>query len=224
MKQTTWAPPIARGGTKLEHAEPLSPELYRACEAVGQVVELWGFKRVHGMIWMYMYLRGEPVTTKDIQAALGISAGLVSMSLAELQHWAVVHRHSAPGERKDFYTAEANIGRPILKVLREREAYQLGVMIEALRVVREGLASKAEPLAAEAVAIAQLDGLIHTGVLGKELFNRFLDLGALILLREGTSPSVIKDVGKTLLALREFLLSRSVPDGETGPGRKRAGP
>jgi DNA-binding transcriptional regulator GbsR (MarR family) len=195
----------ARGGTKLENAAPpLDPALYRACEAVGQVVELWGFKRVHGMIWMYMYLQSNAVTTKDIQGALGISAGLVSMSLAELQHWAVVHRHSAPGERKDFYTAEANIGRPILKVLREREAYQLGVMIETLRVVREGLdAGEAGPAQ---VAVRQLDALIRTGELGQELFNRFLDLGGLLLLREGASPGMLKDVGKTLVALRRFLM------------------
>jgi DNA-binding transcriptional regulator GbsR (MarR family) len=204
----------ARGGTKLENAAaPLEPALYRACEAVGQVVELWGFKRVHGMIWMYMYLQSTAVTTKDIQGALGISAGLVSMSLAELQHWAVVHRHSAPGERKDFYTAEANIGRPILKVLREREAYQLGVMIETLRVVREGLdAGESGPAQ---VAVRQLDALIRTGELGQELFNRFLDLGGLLLLREGASPGMLKDVGKTLVALRRFLM------GEEESRRKR---
>ncbi|MEB3222585.1 MAG: hypothetical protein VKS61_10950 [Candidatus Sericytochromatia bacterium] len=212
----TYASARAAGGTKLDPAlPPLDPALYRACEAVGQVVELWGFKRVHGMIWMYMYLQGTAVTTKDIQAALGVSAGLVSMSLAELQHWAVVHRHSAPGERKDFYTAEANIGRPILKVLREREAYQLGVMIETLRAVREGL----DPAGSEAASTAarQLDALIRTGELGQELFNRFLDLGGLLLLREGASPGMLKDVGKTLVALRRFLM------GEDEAGAKRKG-
>lgn len=215
MMGETLIPPPARGGTKLDaHAPPLDPALYRACEAVGQVVELWGFKRVHGMIWMYVYMQGGAVTTKDIQGALGISAGLVSMSLAELQHWAVVHRHSAPGERKDFYTAEANIGRPILKVLREREAYQLGVMIETLRAVRAGL----EPASSEPARIAarQLDALIRTGELGQELFNRFLDLGGLLLLREGTSPGMLKDVGKTLVALRRFLMG----EGDEGRGGK----
>jgi DNA-binding transcriptional regulator GbsR (MarR family) len=190
------------GGPKVDTSpQPLSPALYRACEAVGQVVELWGFKRVHGMIWMYLYMHSTPVSTKDIQAALGISAGLVSMSLAELQHWAVVHRHSPPGERKDFFTAEINIGRPIMKVLREREAYQLGVMVETLRGVRADLDEKNESLAAQ-----QLDALIRLGVLGQELFHRFLDLGSLILLKDESNASLVKDVGRTLLALRRFLL------------------
>jgi DNA-binding transcriptional regulator GbsR (MarR family) len=197
----------SHGATKLDAATPpLSPELYRACEAVGQVVELWGFKRVHGMIWMYIYLHNTPVSTKDIQGALGVSAGLVSMSLAELQHWAVVHRHSAPGERKDFYTAEINIGRPIMKVLREREAYQLGVMVESLRAVRASLSEEHDPL-----AVQQLDALIRLSALGQELFNRFLELGSLILLREGPSASVVKDVGRALVALRGFLVGGAAP-------------
>lgn len=181
---------------------PLSANLYRACEAVGQVVELWGFKRVHGMIWMYLYLQGGPVGAKDIQSALGISAGLVSMSLAELSHWSVVHRQSAPGERKDYYTAEANIGRPILKVLREREAYQLGLMIDVLRAVREGI--DVSQGGSQVVAARQLDALIRIGEIGHELMTRFLDLGG-VLLRDGTPAAVVKDIGRTLATFRQFL-------------------
>lgn len=196
---------------------PLTANLYRACEAVGQVVELWGFKRVHGMIWMYLYLQGGPVAAKDIQSALGISAGLVSMSLAELSHWSVVHRQSAPGERKDYYTAEANIGRPILKVLREREAYQLGLMIDVLRAVREGLDPK-EGQAAQ-VAARQLDALIRIGEIGHELMTRFLDLGGVVL-RDGTPTAVVKDIGRTLATFRQFMM-RSEDGTTTGVKRPR---
>jgi DNA-binding transcriptional regulator GbsR (MarR family) len=198
---------------------PLTPNLYRACEAIGQVVELWGFKRVHGMIWMYLYLQGGPVGAKDIQTALGISAGLVSMSLAELSHWSVVQRQSAPGERKDYYTAESNIGRPILKVLREREQYQIGLMLDVLRAVREGL--DPTPNGPDAVALRQLDGLIRLGELGYELMGRFLDLGGVVL-RDGTPPAVIKDVGRTLMTLRQFL-NRS-EEGPAGGVKRRRDP
>ncbi len=196
---------------------PLSANLYRACEAVGQVVELWGFKRVHGMIWMYLYLQGGPVGAKDIQSALGISAGLVSMSLAELSHWSVVHRQSAPGERKDYYTAEANIGRPILKVLREREAYQLGLMIDVLRAVREGI--DVSQGASAVMAARQLDALIRLGEIGHELMTRFLDLGGLVL-RDGTPAAVLKDIGRTLTTFRQFL-HRGEESTTTGVKRPR---
>lgn len=198
---------------------PLTPELYRACEAIGQVVELWGFKRVHGMIWMYLHLQAGPVAAKDIQTALGISAGLVSMSLADLQHWAVVHRQSAPGDRKDYYVAEANIGRPILKVLREREYYQLAAMLDVLRSVRSGLSPL--PGTPEAVAAAQLDQLIRLGELGHELMGRFLDLGGLVL-RDNAPTALVRDVGRTLLALRRFLgRGEELADETRGAIRRR---
>jgi HTH-type transcriptional regulator, glycine betaine synthesis regulator len=152
----------------------LPPHLYRACEAIGQVMELWGFKRIHGMIWMYVFLQPEPVSAQDIRQALGISSGLVSMTLAELQHWDVVHRQTVPGDRKDYYTAEFNIWRPILKVLREREYYQITTALEALRDVRETIEEKKQPELA--YAAKQLDFLIQAGELGRSLIGQFLDV------------------------------------------------
>ena len=152
----------------------LPPHLYRACEAIGQVMELWGFKRIHGMIWMYVFLQEEPVSAQEIRHGLGISSGLVSMTLAELHHWDVVHRQTVPGDRKDYYTAEFNIWRPILKVLREREYYQITTALDALRDVRESLDLKRDP--GLAYAAKQLDFLIQAGELGRSLIGQFLDV------------------------------------------------
>lgn len=180
----------------------LPPHLYRACEAVGQVMELWGFKRIHGMIWMYIFLQPGPVSAKDIRDGLGISAGLVSMTIAELQHWDVVHRHSAPGERKDYYTAEANIGRPILKVLREREYYQIGAFLEVLREIRAELRPSEVP--GDVFPDRQLTILIHLGEMALSLFNQFLDLGSLVMRGLPQMP-VSMDTGQVLKALKRFL-------------------
>jgi len=40
--------------------------MYQACETVGQMMELWGFKRIHGMVWTYIYLQPKPVSAADI--------------------------------------------------------------------------------------------------------------------------------------------------------------
>lgn len=152
----------------------LPPHLYRACEAIGQVMELWGFKRIHGMIWMYVFLQEEPVSSQDIRQALGISSGLVSMTITELHHWDVVHRQTVPGDRKDYYTAEFNIWRPILKVLREREYYQVTTALNVLRDVRASIDLKHRPELA--YAAQQLDFLIQAGELGRSLIGQFLDV------------------------------------------------
>lgn len=180
-----------------EETSLLTPDLYRACEAVGQVMELWGFKRIHGMIWTYIFLQPHPVSAREIREGLGISSGLVSMTLQELQHWDVVHRHSPPGERKDYYRAEFNVGKPILKVLREREYYQIGVMLDTLKGVRAELASDSH-------AREQLDALIRVGELGLSLFGHFLDLSSLVL-RGSAQRNLAAESGQVLKALARFL-------------------
>jgi len=187
----------------MSETPPLPPHLYQACEAVGELMELWGFKRVLGMIWTFVFLKGEPVTARDIKEGLGVSSGLVSMSLAELQHWGVLKRHSHPGDRREYYVAESNIGRPILKVLRERELYQLGTMLDVLKDVRTRL----DP-AQDAVAITQLDTLITLSELGQVLFTEFLTLGEKML-KEPIATDVQSGLLKTLRALNRVLVRKS---------------
>lgn len=191
----------------MDTGQPLTPILYRACEAVGQVMELWGFKRIHGMVWMYIFLQPHPVSAQEIRTALGISSGLVSMTLAELLHWDVVHRKSAPGDRKDYYTAETNIGRPIMKVLREREYYQIDVMLNVLREVQASFDPAGDP--AKEFAARQLNTLIQLGELGQSLFSNFLEAGALLLRGTGAWQQAPERMGHLLLALKRFLAKES---------------
>ena len=191
----------------MDLGQPLSPILYRACEAVGQVMELWGFKRIHGMVWMYIFLQPQPVSAHDIRTALGISSGLVSMTLAELLHWNVVHRQSAPGDRKDYYTAETNIGRPIMKVLRERESYQIDVMLNVLREVQTSFDPQGDPN--KVFAARQLDTLIQLGEVGQSLFSAFLEAGALLLRGIGTGQHAPEKMSHLLVSLKRFLARES---------------
>jgi hypothetical protein len=79
-----------------------------------------------------------------------------------------------PGDRKDYYTAEFNIWRPILKVLREREYYQVTTALNVLRDVRASIDLKRQPELA--YAAQQLDFLIQAGELGRSLIGQFLDV------------------------------------------------
>lgn len=180
----------------------LPPHLYRACEAIGQVMELWGFKRIHGMMWMYVFLQEEPVSSQDIRSALGISSGLVSMTITELLHWDVVHRQSVPGDRKDYYIAEFNIWRPILKVLREREYYQVTTALNVLRDVRASLDLKRHPELG--YAAQQLDFLLQAGEMGRSLIGQFLDV-AEYLQQRVPRGAWSKEAGQMVTAMRGAL-------------------
>jgi DNA-binding transcriptional regulator GbsR (MarR family) len=95
------------------------------CEAIGEIIESWGFKRIMGSMWAFLYLCPEPATAKDICGALGISPALVSITLQDLLRWGVVRKLSPLGKRRDYYIAEHDVWKMIRKVLMERERTQM---------------------------------------------------------------------------------------------------
>jgi DNA-binding transcriptional regulator GbsR (MarR family) len=107
------------------HASPTSSPLQRAdlaaADAVGAIMELWGFRRQLGRIWAVLFLSDRPLAAPELCARLEISTGLLSMSLAELRRWGVVRPVEVPGDRKEHYEAETNVWRLVARVLRERE-------------------------------------------------------------------------------------------------------
>ena len=106
-------------------APPATRSLHRAdlaaAEAVGALMELWGFRRQLGRIWTVLFLSERPLAAPELCSRLDISTGLLSMSLAELREWGVVRGVAVDGDRKEHYQAETNVWRLVAKVLRERE-------------------------------------------------------------------------------------------------------
>src|SRR6516164_2223067 len=99
--------------------------LHDVADAVGALMEFWGFKRVMGRLWALLYLRGEPLAVTEMCEQLEISNGAASMALAELEHWAVVRRSRKAGDRREYFEAETDIWKMISRVLRERELLQI---------------------------------------------------------------------------------------------------
>ena len=106
-------------------------------DAVGALMELWGFRRQLGRIWAVLFLSERPLAAPDLCDRLGISTGLLSMSLQELRRWGVVRGVAVPGDRKEHYQAETNVWRMVRRVLAEREKRAVE---EALAVFEAALA------------------------------------------------------------------------------------
>ena len=119
--------------------------LQEVADAVGSLMEFWGFKRVMGRIWALLYLRGEPLVAADLCEQLDISTGAASMALAELEHWAVVRRSRKPGDRREYFEAETDIWKMISRVLRERELLQIERALEIFDRAREQLQRSGAP-------------------------------------------------------------------------------
>jgi len=116
-------------------------------DAVGALMELWGFRRQLGRIWAVLFLADRPLAAPDLCDRLRISTGLLSMSLAELRRWGVIRTVDVPGDRKEHFEAETNVWRLIVRVLREREK----------RAVESALATFERALAEVRAAAADVD-------------------------------------------------------------------
>ncbi len=163
-------------------------------DAVGELMELWGFRRQLGRIWAVLFLSERPLAAPDLCERLQISTGLLSMSLTELRGWGVVRSVAVPGDRKEHFEAETNIWSLVRRVLAERErlaiAAALTTVEDALRIVRGALADVDPAVKAAArFRIGRLEQLASLCRVGQNLLDLLLetarvDVGPLKLLSE----------------------------------------
>jgi DNA-binding transcriptional regulator GbsR (MarR family) len=123
---------------------PTSAEVARATfvEGMGGVGEFWGIGRAMGQIWATLYLNPEPMTMDDLVTAVGITKGHASTNLRALLRLGLVTKSFRPGDRKDYYSPQADLWAFARAVLRERQQQEfdqaLASTSRALRVLDAG--------------------------------------------------------------------------------------
>jgi len=168
----------------VDAASDLWPSEQLLSDALGRLMEFWGFKRHLGRIWTVLYLSDEPLGANELRDKLQLSAGSVSMALTELQRWGVVKKVWVHGQRRDYYVAESNLWKMISRVFRERELVEvreaIGAMESALRSLEQKLKA-AEPTVRERAATqyARIEKLLDLARLGQRLIEGLLDTARL---------------------------------------------
>jgi len=149
-------------------------------DAVGRLIEFWGFKRNMGRIWTVLYLGDQPLTAKDLRERLRLSAGGVSMTLGELQRWGVVKKVWIQGQRRDHFVAEGNLWKMVSRVLSERERSEILEAIEAMERALDFLKQKSESKASAERERARtqkerITRLLQLARLGRDLLDALLN-------------------------------------------------
>lgn len=112
-------------------------ELDELAEKVGEFIQYWGFKKIHGKLWCYLFLSKTPLDAQYFIDRLGISKALVSQSLTELKDYQVI-LEAGKSERKTLiYIANPNITDVIFGVLRAREKKLLCQIFSAYRLLND---------------------------------------------------------------------------------------
>lgn len=121
----------------------------KVADAIGGLMELWGFKRNMGRMWALLFLERKPMSAAQLSERLSLSTGAVSMTVNELQKWGVVKKTWVPGERRDYYEPEVSIWKMVSRVFRERELRHIQDALELFEEVIERLTADLKTAAGE---------------------------------------------------------------------------
>lgn len=118
-------------GAQLE-SEPLA----ELVDGLARFFDRFGFRRNLGRLWAALYLSPQPLTQAELGELLGLSAGLISSGLKELEHYGAVRVVMLRGSRATHYEAEERLLRIVAAILTRRELPSVRKLRETVRNVR----------------------------------------------------------------------------------------
>lgn len=176
-------------------AGQLEPWEALVVDAVGAVIEFWGFKLNHGRVWALLYLRDRPLSAAELQEALGLSKGAVSMITRELEQWNVIHRVRALHQSAWSFTAETDFKSMIGQVISTREAKFLTRVTADLREAERRARAERTATPAQLERIARMRALAEAFGVALETFvaTARLDVKGLTqILSQGVKNAIAK--------------------------------
>lgn len=155
-------------------------------DTVGDLMAFWNFKPSMGRVWAVLYLSQDPLGASEIATRTGLSAGSVSMTLAELLRWGVVRREWQAGQRCKLYRAETDVVRMVTTVFRERELRLVDDAITRLELARrllddQGRSSNAGQMLQGRFLATRIDGILRLARVGRRVVAQLANVGAVDL-------------------------------------------
>ena len=158
------------------------PEMDALADQIGDFIQSWGFKKIHGRIWTHLFLSGVPLDATTLVKRLGVSKALISFSVHDLLEYEVIREVARGRGRTVLYEANPNVTAVIMSVLRQRERKLMAQVMSACQqletapsVVRQELNVHEDKLRAlkGMIGSAQgaLDFILQTATDEKDLFN-----------------------------------------------------
>ena len=171
----------------------VDPVVLKVADAVGALMESWGFRRNMGRMWAVLYLEDHPLTAADLGERLGLSTGAVSMLVNELMQWEIIKKTWVVGERREHFEAETSIWKMVSRVFRERE-------LRWVRTAHEAFAAAGKELLPgdderHQLIAGRIAGLTQLALVGANLLETMLE-------GEAVDSLPIKTVGELANAAR----------------------
>jgi DNA-binding transcriptional regulator GbsR (MarR family) len=113
------------------------PDLDQLAERVGEFIQYWGFKRIHGKIWVHLFLSEVPLDATTLVKRLKVSKALVSFSIHDLLEYHVIREVARGRGRTVLFEANPDLTGIILNVLRLRERKMMTQVMAAADRLRD---------------------------------------------------------------------------------------
>ncbi|MDA1275702.1 MAG: hypothetical protein O2960_16915 [Verrucomicrobia bacterium] len=105
--------------TATNSSAALSAAQMEMIEAGGRLCQLIGVPRSVGQIYGLLFMSPYPLSLDDIAERLGISKGSGSTGTRQLLTWNAIRRVWMPGERRDHFVVEPDLGNLIRSTYRD---------------------------------------------------------------------------------------------------------
>lgn len=99
----------------------IAPELMQEIVVFENFLHKIGFKRLDGAVFGLLVLSSRPLTSEEIEKALGLSQSAVSLSLKNLIHFGAVETRDSRQSRAKLHRARENALEIVASVFRKRE-------------------------------------------------------------------------------------------------------
>ena len=142
------------------------PELEYLADLVGEFIEYWGFKKIHGRIWLNLYLSDCPLDAAALMAKLNVSKALISISIKDLLEFEVIIEHGLSPEGTRIYGANPDLHTVISHVLRQREKVMMGKIQAAFLQLKNISKEEISTNRIEFSRVKELDRFIKNGEKG----------------------------------------------------------
>lgn len=109
----------------LKKAQNDFKEVRHLSEAIGDFIEYWGFRRIHGQIWGQIFMSKRPLSGSDLTTRLKVSKALVSPALQQLLNFDLIFEVESTDSRKKLYEANPDFMSVVKKVIQTREVPML---------------------------------------------------------------------------------------------------
>jgi DNA-binding transcriptional regulator GbsR (MarR family) len=116
----------------------------------------WGINKMMAEIYALLYVSDTPLTLEEMSQKLKTSRSNISLNVRGLIELGVVNKVVIRGERKDYYGAEANIGKMAKLLAMAKKKRELD---PAMEIVADALAAARAADGAQASFVEKLEEL-----------------------------------------------------------------